>query len=60
MEFLSEAMFITIAWVFGVLILAIVVGLAAVWFGLYVVAPRIGRALDRADQDDEDPVDRPD
>jgi len=59
MEFLSEAMITAIAWIFGVLTLAIVIGLAAVWFGLYVIAPRISRALDRGDKD-EDPGDRPD
>jgi hypothetical protein len=32
---------------------------AGVWLGRVLIAPRIGRALDRADQD-EDPGDRPD
>lgn len=32
----------------------------AVWFGLFIVAPRIRRALDRADADEEEPGDRPD
>lgn len=32
----------------------------AVWFGLSIVAPRIRRALDRADADEEEPGDRPD
>jgi flagellar basal body-associated protein FliL len=42
------------------LVVAIVIFLGAVWFGLFVVAPRIGRALDRADADEEEPCDRPD
>ena len=36
-----------------------VVGLA-VWFGLYIVAPRIQRALDRAEADEEETGDRSD
>lgn len=44
----------------GVLAILAVVGLAvaafavAVWFGLSVIAPRLGRALDRADADDDE------
>ena len=60
MEILGEALFTTILWVFGVLILAIVIGLAAVWFGLFVVAPRIQRALDRTEIKEEEPGDRDD
>jgi hypothetical protein len=37
----------------------VVIFLGAVWFGLSVVAPRIQRALDRADADEE-PGDRTD
>ena len=39
---------------------AVIVFLAAVWFGRRIFAPAIGRALDRADADDEDTGDRPD
>jgi hypothetical protein len=39
---------------------AVVVFLAAVWFGLHVVAPRVRRALDRAEIEEEQPGDRPD
>jgi len=39
---------------------AIVLLLAAVWFGLHVVAPRIRRAIDRPETEEEQPVDRPD
>jgi hypothetical protein len=38
----------------------IIIFLGAVWFGLFIVAPRIRRALDRADADEEEPGDRPD
>ena len=38
---------------------AIVLSIVAVWFGLHVVAPRIRRALDRAETEEEQPVDRP-
>ena len=38
---------------------AIVLSIVAVWFGLHVVAPRISRALDRAETKEEPPVDRP-
>ena len=49
-----------------VVLLVVVVGggaalfALAVWFGLYIVAPRVRRALDRADADEEEPGDRPD
>jgi hypothetical protein len=46
--------------VLGVLVGAVVILLAAVWFGRTMLAPRIGRALDRADADEEEPGDRPD
>ena len=39
---------------------AAVTFLAAVWFGLSILAPRIGRAADRADADEEEPGDRRD
>ena len=32
--------------------------LGAVWFGMYVLAPRIRRAVDRAEAADEEPGDR--
>jgi hypothetical protein len=45
--------------VFAIAAIAAVVG---VWLGIVLIAPRIGRALDRADanDNDEDPGDRPD
>ena len=50
------------ALLFAILIVGILALLAAVWFGLFVLAPRIGRMLDRAeaDADAEDPRDRSD
>jgi hypothetical protein len=38
---------------------AVVLSIAAVWFGMHVVAPRIRRALDRAETEEQQPVDRP-
>jgi hypothetical protein len=46
--------------ILGVLVGAAVIFLVAVWFGLSILAPRIGRAADRADADEEEPGDRPD
>ena len=43
-----------------VVVLAIVGLLGAVRFGLSILAPRIGRAIDRVESDDEEPGDRPD
>jgi Kef-type K+ transport system membrane component KefB len=37
-----------------VLVAAIVVFIGAVWFGLRVIAPRLGRAVDRAEEDDHE------
>ena len=38
----------------GILALvAVVVFAVAVWFGRHVIAPRIGRALDRAETEDD-------
>ena len=39
---------------------ALVIFLAAVWFGRSMLAPRIGRALDRAESDEEETGDRSD
>ena len=50
----------TVATLLVVFAVAIVIFLAAVWFGLHVVAPRISRALDRAEVEDEQAGDRPD
>lgn len=46
----------------GLSVIAIVLFAAAVWFGWRVLAPRLGRALDRMDADatDEEPGDRTD
>jgi hypothetical protein len=43
-----------------VLVVAVIAFGIAVWFGLRVVAPRLGRALDRAAAEDADTVDRDD
>jgi hypothetical protein len=45
---------------FAILIVGAVAFLAAVWFGLFILAPRIRRALDRADAADEESRERPD
>jgi hypothetical protein len=45
--------------VLAVLIGALAIFLAAVWFGR-TLAPRIGRVVDRIDADEEEPGDRPD
>jgi F0F1-type ATP synthase membrane subunit b/b' len=50
----------TIVTLFAVIIVAAVLFLAAVWFGLHVLAPRIGRAIDRAEAEDEGAGDRAD
>lgn len=47
------------ALLFALLIGGIILFLGAIWFGLFVVAPRISRALDRADTDVEEPGDEP-
>ena len=60
METLVENLLIVVAYLFIGLSGTIIIFLAAVWFGLFVVAPRIRRALDRADQEDEEAGDRPD
>ena len=44
----------------AVLLGAVAIFLVAVWFGLSILAPRIGRAADRIDADEEEPGDRPD
>lgn len=43
--------------ILAVLVLAVAAFAAAVWLGLSVIAPWLGRALDRADADeDEEPA----
>jgi hypothetical protein len=42
-----------------VLVIAALAAAVGVGFGIVVLAPRISRALDRADADDEEPGDRP-
>jgi hypothetical protein len=54
---LMEAVFLGL---FIVIPLAILGFLGAVWFGLFVLAPRIKRALDRADVAEQETGDRPD
>jgi uncharacterized SAM-binding protein YcdF (DUF218 family) len=53
METLGSVLLSMLAVLFIVVPAAIVLFLVAVWFGLFVMAPRIGRALDRAAADDE-------
>lgn len=60
MERLGEVLFSMAGSLFTLVLVAIVVFLVAVWFGLSVLAPRIGRALDRAESNHEDVGDRPD
>ena len=43
-----------------VLVVAAAAAVIAVAFGIFLLAPRIQRALDRAETDDEEPGDRPD
>lgn len=40
--------------ILAVVVLAFAAFAAAVWFGSSVIAPRLGRALDRADADDDE------
>jgi hypothetical protein len=42
-----------------VLLIGAIAAVAGVGFGIVILAPRIGRMLDRADIDDEEPGDRP-
>jgi hypothetical protein len=42
-----------------VLAIAALAAVIGVGFGIVVLAPRISRALDRAEADDEEPGDRP-
>lgn len=42
-----------------VLVIAAIAAVVSVWFGIVVLAPRIGRLLDRTKPDDEEPGDRP-
>ena len=60
MEDLGGKLLGTIATVLVVVSGAVALFLAAVWFGLHVVAPRIRRAIDRAETEEDQPVDRPD
>jgi hypothetical protein len=50
----------TIAALLVVFSAAVALFLAAVWFGLHIVAPRIRRAVDRAETEEEQPGDRAD
>jgi hypothetical protein len=50
----------SLAPVLAVLLGGAAIFVVAVWFGLSILAPRIGRAADRADTDEEEPGDRPD
>jgi hypothetical protein len=42
-----------------VLLVAAIAAVVGVAFGIVILAPRIARALDRAEADDEEPGDRP-
>jgi hypothetical protein len=41
-----------------VLLIAAVAAVAGAGFGIFLLAPRIARMLDRADQEDDEPGDR--
>ena len=41
------------------LVIAAIAAVIGVWFGIVILAPRIGRMLDRTTPDDEEPGDRP-
>jgi hypothetical protein len=43
-----------------VLLIALVAAVVGVGFGIFLLAPRTARMLDRAEADDEEPGDRPD
>jgi hypothetical protein len=60
MEILAEGLLLTIVYLFIGLTSVIIIFGAAVWFGLFVLVPRIQRALDRANADEEEAGDRPD
>ena len=57
---LSWAGMESLAAVLAVLLGAAVIFVVAVWFGMSILAPRIGRAADRVDADEEEPGDRTD
>ncbi len=42
-----------------VLVIAVIAAVVGLGFGIFLLAPRIGRMLDRADADNEEPGDRP-
>ena len=42
-----------------VLLIGAIAAVAGVGFGIVIIGPRIGRMLDRAEADDEEPGDRP-
>ena len=52
---LQAIVFLFVTFTLGALLLAL-----GVWFGLFILVPRIQRALDRAEADEEEPGDRPD
>lgn len=43
-----------------VLVIAAIAAVAGLGFGIFLLAPRIARMLDRAEADDEESGDRPD
>jgi hypothetical protein len=59
MELLAEGLLLAIVYLFVGLTGVIIIFGAAVWFGLFVLVPRIQRALDRANADEEEPGGRP-
>ena len=50
----------SIAPLVAMLVAALVIFLAAVWFGRFLLAPRIGRALDHMEANEVEAGDRPD
>ena len=59
MDVPGASLLIVAATSFAIVCAAIVLSIVAVWFGMHVVAPRIRRALDRAETEEGQPVDRP-
>jgi hypothetical protein len=60
LETLAQILFSPIGFLLIMIPGAIALFLLAVWLGMFVIAPRIRRALDRAEAEHEEPGDRPD
>jgi hypothetical protein len=60
METLAETLLLMIAYLFVGGTGAIIIFLAAVWFVLFVVVPRVRRWRGRTSKSDQEPSERPD